>query len=503
MKVIREAYTTNAICTKNNCVNPIFPGMEDLDLLAQATWSVSSLQKVATSISFCRGAVSYDVTLPSPSGPQGSLHELVKKQDNAAATMFYYHVNGLGLEGWDYTSPGDGDDCIRSIWRMTCYTYFPKAPVGSQEGQQVNYVKPCKSCCQNYIRACQVECCDESVDCVFTHTKEVEGKVVTRTGYSPHDGPSPQCTGGARRSTTPLSFGVWALVMLKALLSLDVASVVDGTRSLFARRRLLFIGVTVTLAMSLQGCTWDVPTHRVGNWRAEPDFLIKMSFIPPGGNAKGAILNSCSLTRLSQTLQCNGRGVCTNWHKHNLENQLSFCKCDIGWADPECGTKRKSQAMAYVLSLFFGMFGADQFYLGFMVKGFAKLFTLGGLGIWWIFDIIRIGSAPVFSSHYRTAADLPHWVFVLTCTCYAVSLGFFLSFKVASRYKSKKLKEALLLQQDEENRQGESESKTSEPKIKPIGYGSLPMGSVRMMGSMPAMTTMGQIPPATMNGMRP
>ena len=37
---------------------------------------------------------------------------------------------------------------------------------------------------------------------------------------------------------------------------------------------------------------------------------------------------------------------------------------------------------------------------------------LGGCGIWWVLDIIRIGSAPVYAHEYRLAADLPHWAFV-------------------------------------------------------------------------------------------
>ena len=29
----KEVFTTNAVCTQNNCINPIFPGLEDLYLL--------------------------------------------------------------------------------------------------------------------------------------------------------------------------------------------------------------------------------------------------------------------------------------------------------------------------------------------------------------------------------------------------------------------------------------------------------------------------------------
>lgn len=472
---MREAYTTNAICNKNNCINPVFPGMEDMHRLEQVKWISSTLQKTAPSMAFCRSAISYDPALPVPNDST-AVKDLVQKQDNAASTAFYYHVAGLGMEAWDYQKPEEADDCIKSIWRMVCFTYFPRAELGVVEGGFSTYIRPCRSSCTNYVRMCNVECCDESVQCSFEHEKSISPTQIVKTqGYIPHDGPSSLCTGAARRSTTPL-IGFWALVLLKALFSIDGASIAGGMRFLFPRlggRKFFLIGGLVLLALSVQGCNYDVPIHRVGNWRSEPDYLIRHEFIPPGGSAKAANINSCSLNRLSMSLQCSGRGSCKLWNSANPGNTLSFCECDTHWADPECRTPRKSQAVAYVLSLFLGMFGADQFYLGFTQRGLVKLFTLGGMGVWWIVDIIRIGSAPVFSnSSFRVAADLPHFAYVLSVVMFALFLGFVIAYQVTTRSRAQKRKERMMLTEDEERQKAAPAPFTDAYKVRSSGIGA-------------------------------
>ena len=52
----------------------------------------------------------------------------------------------------------------------------------------------------------------------------------------------------------------------------------------------------------------------------------------------------------------------------------------------------KSRSIALVLGLVLGVFGAHRFYVGKIGTGILQLFTLGGLGIWYLIDNITIAS---------------------------------------------------------------------------------------------------------------
>jgi TM2 domain-containing membrane protein YozV len=45
---------------------------------------------------------------------------------------------------------------------------------------------------------------------------------------------------------------------------------------------------------------------------------------------------------------------------------------------------------ALLLCFFLGVFGAHRFYAGKIGTGILELLTLGGLGIWWLVDMILI-----------------------------------------------------------------------------------------------------------------
>jgi len=415
---------------------------------------------------FCKDAVVYDPALPSPTTTATAITALIKAQEDAAMTMFVYHLSGMGYEAWDHKNPSQSDnDCVRSIWKMVCFTYFPRAEAGCKAGEQSQYKRPCKSSCSNYVQHCGVECCDESVQCVFDHTSTSStGKLeLIQTGYVDAEGPSAACTGSAKRSISSPMMVLLSIFGLHYATTASHASTKTQAVAETARHprrfgKCFLLGFIVLLSLSLQGCDMQIPHHTVGNWRTKQNYLTEYAYVPPGKDAKSGVLNSCSnLTAVPASLQCSGKGYCKSFSDTGVQliqgvAPMAFCQCERDWADPECGTKRKSQMKAFFWSVFLGFTGADYFYLGFPLWGVGKLLTCGGFGAWWLIDIVRTGTGAVYAHDFRTAQDLPHWVAILIMIFLCMFTGFFAAitnFLVARRQRRQDI---AFLQTKEEGR---------------------------------------------------
>ncbi len=61
----------------------------------------------------------------------------------------------------------------------------------------------------------------------------------------------------------------------------------------------------------------------------------------------------------------------------------------------------KDWLVALLLSIFLGSLGVDRFYLGHIGTGIVKLITFGGLGIWWLIDVILIATDSMTDGYGR------------------------------------------------------------------------------------------------------
>lgn len=66
-------------------------------------------------------------------------------------------------------------------------------------------------------------------------------------------------------------------------------------------------------------------------------------------------------------------------------------------AAPASGKKQVNWTVTLVISILFGSLGIDRFMMGHVGLGILKLITGGGLGIWWLIDVIMIATKKEFA----------------------------------------------------------------------------------------------------------
>lgn len=52
----------------------------------------------------------------------------------------------------------------------------------------------------------------------------------------------------------------------------------------------------------------------------------------------------------------------------------------------------KSRGIAFILALVLGVFGAHRFYVGKVGTGILMICTVGGMGIWYLYDVIMVAA---------------------------------------------------------------------------------------------------------------
>jgi TM2 domain-containing membrane protein YozV len=84
----------------------------------------------------------------------------------------------------------------------------------------------------------------------------------------------------------------------------------------------------------------------------------------------------------------------------------------------------KSFLVAWILSLLFGILGVDRFYLGKVGTGILKLLTIGGVGIWYLIDLIILLCGATRDKQGNKLADYDkHKVLAIIVTIVVIMFG--------------------------------------------------------------------------------
>ncbi len=134
----------------------------------------------------------------------------------------------------------------------------------------------------------------------------------------------------------------------------------------------------------------DVPLVEVINIVSSFESETKAVSAPEVMGAENiiALVEKQSETRAALTVQANEDVVTTQSKQISKVDSLKPGKKQKKNANASSGGK--SQLVALLLCLFVGILGVHRFYLGYIGIGIIQLFTLGGLGIWWLIDLIMI-----------------------------------------------------------------------------------------------------------------
>ena len=119
--------------------------------------------------------------------------------------------------------------------------------------------------------------------------------------------------------------------------------------------------------------------------------------------------------------------------KYVKENEYEGDKPPEFGTEEEGESENKDYVSALVFSVLTGIIGGDRFYLEKTTTAILKLLTLGGLGIWAIWDLIAIGMGIAKDNNgkplkgYKTSAHIAIPIVLFIAAIYVVAwLSFFL-----------------------------------------------------------------------------
>ncbi|HEY3934673.1 MAG TPA: TM2 domain-containing protein [Gemmatimonadales bacterium] len=74
-------------------------------------------------------------------------------------------------------------------------------------------------------------------------------------------------------------------------------------------------------------------------------------------------------------------------------------------ADDELFASPRSRTVALILAIVLGFIGAHRFYVGRTKSAILQLCTLGGLGLWWFYDIIMVAAGSMRDDEGRLVSS--------------------------------------------------------------------------------------------------